>query len=158
MLGSVVGREKGWKNGLPPNVQFSGGGIGRGIADLDDFGFRGRVDLGVELLGLERVHDDLGVVADAFHQLDVAAQVAIGLGLAGHGFAQQVERKRAFQLALAHRRKEGRVLREKGIEPGRPGGAKPGDSSCVPLDGSASEGSRKMASALPSPWLPPPPK
>lgn len=27
MLGSVVGREKGWKNGLPPNVQFSAGGI-----------------------------------------------------------------------------------------------------------------------------------
>jgi len=27
MIGSVVGREKGWKNGLPPNVQMSAGGI-----------------------------------------------------------------------------------------------------------------------------------
>src|SRR5206468_2837236 len=27
MFGSVVGREKGWKNGLPPNVQFANGGI-----------------------------------------------------------------------------------------------------------------------------------
>jgi len=27
MFGSVVGREQGWKNGLPPNVQFSAGGI-----------------------------------------------------------------------------------------------------------------------------------
>ncbi len=27
MFGSIVGREKGWRNGLPPNVQFAAGGI-----------------------------------------------------------------------------------------------------------------------------------
>ncbi|MBL9094398.1 MAG: DUF1501 domain-containing protein [Planctomycetaceae bacterium] len=32
MFGSVVGREKGWRNGLPPNVQFTAGGIKYGGA------------------------------------------------------------------------------------------------------------------------------
>jgi hypothetical protein len=32
MFGSIVGREKGWQNGLPPNVQFTAGGLKYGGA------------------------------------------------------------------------------------------------------------------------------